>query len=37
MYPLKNQLRDAVALLDDKIRVAVVEEENLNLTAVLFP
>jgi len=35
-YPLENQLRDAIALLDDKVCVAVVEEENLDLTTVLY-
>ena len=36
MYPLKNQLGDAIALPDDKVYVAMVEEENLDLTTVLY-
>lgn len=36
-YPLENQLRDADALDDSKVCITVVEEENLDLTAVLFP
>jgi len=33
-YPLENQLRDADALHDS---ITVIEEESLELTAVLFP
>ena len=31
-YPLGNQLGDAVALAESKVCVAVVEEEDLDLT-----
>ena len=35
-YPLENPLRDAGDLQDSKVCITVVEEENLDSTAVLF-